>query len=137
MLSHELNQRRPLCPKNSNQELIDRIDEATLRTAIGLQNARDTLPILHAAREEQQHTLNLIDSLVDKLLDLAKLFITVSMPALVTLYFLKSDDFNSGFYIFISALVFVSGITIFIFGMWYKQKYLPTYLDASTARLDL
>ncbi len=123
--------------KSKIKEFSDLSQEAALRAEIGLQNARDTLPVLNAAREEQQLALNLIDGLVNKFLDLAKLLIAVSVPALVTLYSLKSKEFNSDQYVFITGLVLLLAIVMFISGMWYKFKYLPTYLNASVSRLNL
>lgn len=123
--------------KNEKQDLNHLYDQAFSRGKIGIEHAQNTLPIMIAAREEQQHSLNLIDSLVDKILGLAKLLITVSVPALIALYSLKNDEFNSSQYIILSLFTFFLGLVLFVIGFMYKLKYLPTYLEGSSARLNV
>lgn len=121
--------------KISDQQIVDKFDEATLRADVNIRHAQDALPILNAVREEEQHAINLVDSLVDKWLDLAKLLIAISVPALVTLYSLNKDSFNSTLYMFLTAIVLVIGVAIFVISIRYKLKYIPTHIRASTLRL--
>ena len=108
----------------------------------GLHDPKNTLPVLNSMREESQHALNIIDSLVDKLLDLAKLLITVSAPALVILYSYSSNsgassNINLSTYIILTLLIFIAGILLVLFCMWYKLKYLPIYLKSSLSRINV
>jgi hypothetical protein len=93
-------------------------------------------PIYNSSREEAQHSLELIDGLFDKILDLSKLLIAVSVPALVTLYSINNESFRSGPYILMTALALIAGISLFIVSICYKQKYLLPFLKASNARMD-
>ena len=94
-----------------------------------------TLPILIASRDEEQHILSLINGIVDKALDLGKLLIGISFPALVTLYSFKGDNLNTKTYLILTAILLVVGILVFCIGIAYKLSRLSIYLGASTARL--
>mgnify|MGYP001563556096 CR=1 FL=1 len=123
--------------KSGLEELNRLFDVTSARAKIGREIVDEALPVLNAAREEQQHALSLIDSLVDKVLDLAKLLVAVSVPALVALYSLREDQFKTDLFIKLSCVALFFGLVLFVAGMLYKLEYLPRYLNSSSVRLDI
>ncbi len=121
--------------KNNNKP--DNFQKSSTLSNISLRHIEKTLPILIAAREEQRHIISIIDSFLDKWLDLAKLLIVVSVPALITLYTLNKDQLNTTPFIFTTIIVLITGIFIYLYAVWYKQRYIPSYIKNSTSRLDL
>lgn len=110
-------------------------DEASKIAAINQHLHEQSLPVLAAIRDEEQHILALINGIVDKSLDLSKLLIGISFPALITLYSLKSDEFDTKSYLILTFGLLIVGILIFCLGMRYKFNKLPDYVDSSSARL--
>lgn len=111
-------------------------NEATRVAKINQDFHEQTLPVLENIRDEERHTLELINGIVDKSLDLAKLLIGISFPALFTLYSLKSEEFNTKNYLILTFGLLALGCLIFIFAMRYKLSKLPQYLDSSSTRLS-
>ena len=110
-------------------------DKASKIAAINQQFHEQTLPVMAAIRDEEQHILALINGIVDKALDLAKLLIGISFPALITLYSLKNDEFNTKNYLILTFGLLTVGVLIFYASMRYKLNKLPGYVDRSSARL--
>lgn len=102
---------------------------------INQQFHEQTFPVLNAVRDEEQHRLELINGIIDKALDLGKLLIGISFPALITLYSLKRDEFNAKSYMILTFALLFAGILIFGCSMRYKYKNLSTYVESSETRL--
>ena len=110
-------------------------DEASKIAGINQRLHEHRLPVLANIRDEEQHILALINGIVDKALDLAKLLIGISFPALITLYSLKSEEFNTKNYLILTFGLLIVGVLIFYTGMRYKLSKLPQYMESSFARL--
>ncbi len=133
----KLNPKEVNMSTKSKLESLNQSDKTEHVTAILSELARDTLEIERAVREEEQHVLNLVDSYVDKILDLGKLLISVAVPALVALYSLRSGEFDPQPYLTMTVVGLLLGIGVFAYGMLFKRKHIPLYLQSSTLRLRI
>jgi len=97
----------------------------------------DTIIALKEIRDEEAHVLNLINGLIDKVLDLSKLLITVSVTALIALMTVSETTISnkSGLLLGCLAIAIISFI-LFVSGILWKSRHLPSYIKSSTHRLE-
>lgn len=98
---------------------------------------KDMLPLIAATREEVHFHQQLVDSLVDKFFDTGKLLLGFSVPALITIYSLKSNDLRGGYFWAFTLGLVALGILLIGAAFFIKLKIFTPYLENSSVRIEL
>jgi len=96
---------------------------------------KDLLPIINSTREEMHFSQQLVDSLVDKFFDTGKLLLGFSVPALITVYFLKTSELRATSFLVFTIILAALGILLMVIAFVIKLKLFTPYL--STSRINL
>lgn len=123
---------------NGKMKITDKwtVDNQINATRIGVEDAERKLQFLTAWREEEKHTQELVNDIVDKFLDLGKLLIAISLPAMITVVTINESEFNTDMFLWALIILFVGGVILFRIAFQYKLKRLSPLIKSSTARLE-
>lgn len=95
------------------------------------------LPIIEAIRGEVRLHQELYNSLLDKIYDTGKLLLGFSLPALITVYTIKSEELQEGKFLMLTLGLVLFGVilmgTVFII----KLKLFGPYIFGNTARSNV
>jgi len=101
-----------------------------------LESRERTIPLLKESREEMQLSKSIIDSLLDSFFDTGKLLLGFSLPALITVYSLKSNDLRSGYFWKLTIFLAIFGILLMATVFFIKFKLFSPYMRNTTSRMD-
>lgn len=95
------------------------------------------LPVLEATREEVRLAQDLTNSLVDKFFDTGKLMLGFSLPALITIYSLKSNELRADIFWGLTIGLAIVGTILIATAFAIKFYTFKPYLSNTSARINL